>query len=216
MKKIILSAIMLVFCLSATAQAASDASTPVKAIAMMQKAIDSKDAALADSLLDYDSVVNSFITETLPQINEAAAKGLIELPSPLDMVLFSLNTGNRATQKTATALLTSEAKKFTDYGVASGSFAGKPVEADKIKNLDGGLFLQFGGISPYKKEFGKAELKEMNGNEAVVATSLKDYGTGGRYPLELRMVKEGDTWKAVKLENAVSLFTQMMEEAGQN
>ncbi len=85
--------------------------------------------------------------------------------NPLRNIAVAM-TPNVATKKAAMAFLTEESRKFTLYGVGSGSFAGRPIPAAQAANLDGGIFLALGSISTQRKEFSPGKLLEQQGNKA--------------------------------------------------
>ncbi|MDR1242610.1 MAG: hypothetical protein LBM00_07505 [Deltaproteobacteria bacterium] len=167
-------------------------------IPLLQKAVDTHDAALAESLIDFDRISGSFLHDALPSINAAVASGKIKLQQPLPTILSSLNGGGIA-RKTAEQFLGAEAKKFVLYGVQSGYFAGTPRSPGEINRLDGGLFLPFAGKALGRKEFAPGFLAYEDARTAMLRTGLKD---GGHYiDLDLLLQKREQSWIIVSIDN---------------
>ncbi|MDR2893148.1 MAG: hypothetical protein LBV80_08715 [Deltaproteobacteria bacterium] len=199
--------------LSAVSAQAASAEAPQNLPAILQKAIDNRDAETAAARLDFDRIMADFFKTALPQIKAAAESGSISLPQPLPMLLGSLGSDAMGAGQAAQVLMASEVRKFTLYGIASGSFAGKPLPPAELAGLDGGLFLSFGRISVARKEFSPGKLISRQGTNALIQTSLFDHDSRRVYDLKLALELRDSRWVAVGIANAAALTETLLKEA---
>jgi hypothetical protein len=182
-------------------------------VSLLQKAIDTRDAGLMESLIDFERVSSSFFQGALPVINTAAAEGKIRLEMPFPALLSALNSGKSA-RKAAEQFLVGEAKKFVLYGVRSGHFAGKPLPNEQLLQLDGGLFLPFAGKALSHKKFEPGLLAYEDDKLAMIRTALY-YGADGRsMDLDLSMQKRGSAWVITGVENDDEILGSLLGNAG--
>jgi hypothetical protein len=182
-------------------------------VSLLQKAIDTRDAALMESLIDFERVSSSFFQDALPIINTAAAEGKIRLEMPFSALLSALNS-DKAARKTAEQFLGVEAKKFVLYGVQSGYFAGKPLPDGEIRRLDGGLFLPFAGKTLSRKKLEPGLLAYEDGKLAMVRTALHDGSDGRGMDLDLSMQKRGSAWVITGVANDDEILGSLLGNAG--
>lgn len=197
-----------------SAAAPVPAEDPRQIVAVLQKAIDANDSDLADSRIDFDRVGTLFFTSTLPQINEAVNSGRLRLPQPLPVLLGSLNSRDLAARRPIQLFLSEEARKFVLYEVASGAFSGNPRQSGKLAEMDGGIFLAMGRVSPGRREFGPAVLTSQDNAGAIVYTTLTDRGSGKKYDVELVLELRNNIWVVVGLENGDELFNKLLKKNG--
>ena len=178
---------------------------PADLPATIQTAIDGQDSALALGCLDLDSLVETLLNKNLPLINEQIRQGRLVLNPPLALALAAMNAAGPASGTMVKNFLTAELRKFIVYGVESGSFAGRPLDKDRLHQMDGGVFSHLGQISTARKVLGPAILMEQDEDSALVRTELFDAGARRSYPLELRLQKKQDQWQINEIENVEEL-----------
>ncbi len=193
-KKAIFALSLLLFSLPFSALAAR----PDETMNLLQKAVDSRDSGAVEKYIDLNAVIGDAMNTLLPMVTKAVDESKLNLDPTIAAILTGVNSGNAASKLMATQLVVSETRKFVIYGVKTGSFAGKPVPAN---GLDGGLFLQFGGIDQNRKEFMNSKTLEEKGRQAVVATSVKDYYDNSVYNLLLDMEEQNGTWRVTRIKN---------------
>jgi hypothetical protein len=198
---------------TAKAVAPENQRRPEEMVSLLQMAIDTRDAGLMESLLDFERISSSFLQDALPAINAAEAEGRIHLEMPLSALLPALNNG-KAARKTAEQFLGVEVKKFVLYGVQSGCFAGKPLPGEEISRLDGGLFLPFAGKALSRKKFAPGLLTYEDDKRAMVRTALYEEPGGRGVNLDLSMQKRGNAWVITGIENGGEILGSLLGNAG--
>ncbi|MDR2825324.1 MAG: hypothetical protein LBV76_00845 [Deltaproteobacteria bacterium] len=183
-------------------------------IPLLQQAIDTRDAGLADSLIDFDKLTGAFLKDTQPIINEAVISGKIKLQQPLPVILSGMNGGGNA-RKNATIFMGAEVKKFVLYGVQSGYFAGHPLPPEELNMLDGGFLLTFfadKGLG--RKIFEPGFLVFEDEKQAMVNTALYDEQSKSKIALEVLMQKRGNTLVIIRIENSVEILSSLLGVSG--
>lgn len=203
-------------CAQASSQAKQEEAPPPledprQIVKILQHAIDSRDAELADARIDFNKVGVVFLNSSMPQINARLSSGQLTLPQPLPALLGSLNASSASSRRPAQLFLSGELRKFVLYGVASGYFAGKPRPQSELVGLDGGLFLNAVEMKPSRQKFGPAILASQDNASALILTSLTDTASRKTYELELMLAREDNYWVVYSIENAVELFEQAMD-----
>lgn len=209
--RIILVALIVVFCSSPALWAASPAQPELLPEAL-QAGIDTKNQYAVLQHLKLESLISGVFAETLPQINESVQKGEVILNPALAAVLGSFNSGNSVASRTASVFLHSEFEKFIAYGVESGSFAGDPLPEDERMMMDGGIFARFGDVSLERKEFSNTKLLHSDGKTALIQTTLYDYGVNRAYMLKLRLELVDGLWKVTHIDNAADLYKDLLKK----
>lgn len=179
--------------------AASAAPRPEESIAMLQKAIDSRDMELAEKYLDVDGIVRSGVDMALQ--DKAVLRELQKYPAAA--VLLALG-GSSGGGEALRGLLSAEVREYVRHGVVSGAFAGKPQEGASVYN--GILGKPFKGGAKDKKAFGPVSVKKKDASSALLAASLMQGAKKRTYPLELVAKKQEGVWRIVQLANMGELF----------
>ncbi len=203
-------ALSLALCLAFAAPSAFAAAaeeTPVQAIAMLQKAIETKDTDLMERHIDLDAVLSKGADAVLADTQ--AVRRAEETSPAIALVLSGLGSDERA-RAVAKQLLTSETKQFVRYGVSSGAFAGT---AQKGPHAGAGLFgsLLRGGAKD-KKTFGPATLRSRSGSEARVSATLDDAASKQSYPLDLLLRQKDGIWRVTEISNIHTLIRQATKD----
>lgn len=175
--------------------ASSAAKSPEASISMLQKAVNTRDMALAEQYLDIDGVTAKAVDVIAsdPAALQALGNDIVAATLALAM------GGNEKANPLLKNLLQNEAREYVRHGVVSGAFAGTVAEG---ASTYGGLFKKaFRGGEKNKIVFGPATVRKRDGPIALVATNLAQ-GTKGRvYPLELRLEERDGVWRVVELAN---------------
>lgn len=177
------------------------AASPEATIPILQKSIDSSDAALLEKHMDLDSVINKATDFVLA--DPTALKAAQQTPA-VALLIAGMGADPKA-KAMLKKILAQETRNFATQGVSSGAFAGKKPSG---KSKDGGLLSPlFADASKGRKEFGPAKLLERKGGSAKVSTSLYDAGAKERYPLELRLEEQQGVWRVVEVMNIRQLIS---------
>ena len=198
---------------SSTAARGQLAETPGNVPAILQRIIDSRNGADCETRIDFNSLTESFCNEALPYLNSAVASGKIRLEGPLPMLLTSLNSSQPMARMGAVMMLGAEVRKFTLYGVNSGSFAGSPLPKEQLDQLDGGLFASMGSVSTARKEFRGGKPLSQDGGKAEVATTLFDHGSRKAYNVTLGLEKRDSKWVVTSIRNVESLLDSLFGDS---
>ncbi len=190
---------------------ASPEKSPAQAVAMLQKAVDTKDTTLMDRHIDLDSVIGKAADAVLA--DTGAVRRAQESSPTVAVILAGLGSDER-TRGVVRQLLVAETTQFVRYGVSSGAFAGT---APKGSHPGAGLFssLLRGGIKD-KKTFGPVILRKETGDEALIDSSLDDAAGGRSYPLELRLRRQDGVWRITEIANIHTLIGQTAQGRDKN
>ncbi|CAK7001809.1 MAG: hypothetical protein DELT_00060 [Desulfovibrio sp.] len=198
LKRILALAAFLFMCAlpAFTASAAPAVTGPAETIAMLQKAIDTNDIALAEKYLDIDAVLakgveNIAVDETLLRESNHPA------------INMALALGPHAGSEILRTLLAAEAREYLRHGVVSGAFAGNPkADAPPYK----GIFPKaFRGGDKDKRSFGKTTVTKTTGDTAYLKASIIQGRKNKTLPLELVARKQDGVWRIVEVANAAEL-----------
>lgn len=177
------------------------AASPESTIPLLQKSIDSSDAALLEKHMDLDSVINKATDFVLA--DPTALKAAQQTPA-VALLIAGMGADPKA-KAMLKKILAQETRSFATQGVSSGAFAGKKPSG---KSNDSGLLSPlFADASKGRKEFGPAKLLERNGGSARVSTTLYDAGAKERYPLELRLEEQQGVWRVMEVINIRQLIS---------
>jgi hypothetical protein len=188
--------------------------SPEGIIGEVQRAVDAKDAARFEQLVDVRGVADRAVGALL----EEAAKspeGTTILPPLPALMLSSLKDSPRALSELR-ALLARETENFVRYGVRSGYFAGR---ADANVRPEGLQALLFSDVSPGRKQLSPAGPALPAGpagpagkDAALLPAELRDHGTGNGYPLLLRLQRTESGWRVAELVNMLALWERIQAE----
>ena len=186
--------------------AAVAAQGPEASVAMLQKAVDTRDMALAERYLDIDGITAKAVDVLVadPALLQSLGNKAIAIAVALAAA------GNEKANPVLKELLQSEAREYVRNGVVSGIFAGNVVEG---ASTYAGLFKKaFRGGKKNTIAFGPAKVLKQEGGSALVATMLAQGVKGRAYPLELRLERRGDVWRVVELANAKDFVQKAMKK----
>ena len=178
---------------------------PALAVAMLQKAIDTRDMALAETYLDLDAVVKKAVDVAVADESVLREAG----KDPATAIVIALGSASGANDSMR-EMFASEAKEYVRHGVVSGAFAGRVVEGASVYR---GIFGKaFRGGEKDKKSFGPVRVIRRGKNEARLATSLVSGTKGKAYPLELALENKTGAWRIVEIVNMPALIRQSMSK----
>jgi len=186
--------------------AASVAQRPETSIAMLQKAINARDLALAEQYLDIDGVITKIIDILLTE--EDVAKSLNNGALTIGLALAISSDANTAAA--FKEFLQSEAREYVRHGVVSGAFSGALV---KNASTYGGLIKKtFRGKEKDKIAFGPASVLSRKVESAMVTTTLTRGDNGRAYPLKLRLERQSGVWRVVELINTRDIIQKAIKK----
>lgn len=180
------------------ASAAGQSGDPAGSVAMLQKAIDTNDMALAEQYMDIDGVIAKGIESVI--VDENIMREGAKHPAINMALALGPKTGNEILR----ALLSSEAREYVRHGIVSGAFAGNPrADAPPYR----GIFPKaFRGGDKDKRSFGAASVTMRSGDTAHVRTTLVEGRKNAVHPLDLVMQKRDGVWRVVEVANTAALF----------
>lgn len=213
--RIVGAALIWVVVLVASTIPACAAETPEQALRQVQRAIDTSDTALLQRYVDLDAVIGGavdvFVQTLVRQASSKAGQG--GMAPMLAMMVAGMQDGSDAQAAQAMKMLvTGETRKFVLHGVASGKFAGKPRK--EPVQQDGGLFSPlFEGASTGRKEIRSITDVKRTGDDATAALKVYDFGNEETYPVNVRLVPVGDSWRVREVTNVKQLADRVRREA---
>ncbi|MDR2696160.1 MAG: hypothetical protein LBC79_07270 [Deltaproteobacteria bacterium] len=198
----ILVCLILLLSVACTAFAAS---APEQAVRNAQRAIDTKNADLFDQVVDTQSILDAATDMLLAEADKPDGR----LPPMLSLMISSIKDSHALAG--LRALIAQEARAFVNYGVLSGSFAGKP---DHSIRPGGMLAPLFSDASLGRKELRVAGPASPIGQEQnLLPVELKDHGNGHTYPLLLRLRWTPPDWRIMEVVNLPDIWNQIRSEA---
>ncbi len=174
------------------------ASTPAEAVVALQKAIDTADQALFDRVVHMESLVGQCIDVLM---EDAESQGQDLMHPALAMILSTVKMSEQA-YRALRATLIGEAASFVRYGVRSGAFAGKKVEAAEPTGL---LASVFADTSLGRKEILRMNAPVSESDAVYISMLVKDHGNGNIYPVEAWLREEKTGWRIIGLRNVRTL-----------
>lgn len=183
------------------------ATGPEESVRMLQRAVDARNLALAETHLDIDGIVRAGVDAALA--SEDVLREIQRFPAAAVLLALGGTSGGGDALRT---LLATEAKEYVRHGVVSGAFAGKPEEG---ASTYAGMFGKaFRGGGKDRKSFGPVTVTRRGADTARLATSLVDGGKKRVYPLDLVAVRRDGVWRIVEVANLPELFGLRADKEG--
>ncbi len=203
----IITIFLVFFLLCASGVRAASSSAPESTVREIQAAIDAKDSARFERLVDMRGIAGRAVDMLL---EDAARPEGGSLPPLLALMLSQVRSSPQATAALR-GLLEDECGAFVRYGVASGHFAGRP---DKSVRPGGMLSPLFAEASLGRKELAVAGPAAAAGGGAFLLPALlRDHGNGNSYPLLLRLEGAPQERRVTEIVNLPDLWAQIAAEA---
>lgn len=179
------------------------AGSPRDCLLGIATAVEKGDSEAFAQDVDLDAILNQVMTVFLQEVQKT--ENLPYLP-PMLTLMFSQAAG----QDTIKQLLLQEGKAFVLNGVASGAFAGKKLAPSQQHGLFAPLFAY---ASTGRKEIRDIGDPMKTENGLLLPFTIHDYGNDHDYAIIGRVVKDGDKFRLVGIENLDQLFNQIRKEA---
>ncbi|MDR2161590.1 MAG: hypothetical protein LBO77_05565 [Desulfovibrio sp.] len=172
---------------------------PLDALVLVQQGIDTRNPDLFHQAVDLNAVLSHALDDALRILNTQAGS----LDTTLALALQGLEGDSSLSRNLFSALLSSEAQRFVDTGIRSGSFAGKTPGQQPFSSL----LLQ--GVSQERKQIIPGKILSRQGVRATASASLADDGAG-IFPLRLALEEENGHWRIKKILNIPELIKEAM------
>ena len=181
------------------------AQNPQQSIREVQAAIDSKDGARFERLVDSEALALDAVKFFLEAAAEPEGQKLI---SPfLALMLSSLDSSE------ARRLIANELRAFVLFGVESGYFAGKPDQNSPA--YKGSLLAPLFTLASTGRKLLRSSgpPAALNAEEVLLPVNLEDAEDPVVYPLLLRMRRGGEDWRVVQIVNMRDLWQLALDSA---
>ncbi len=180
---------------------------PVQTIIDLQTALNNADEKLFEKSVNMQSLVGQCVDVFM---EDASKEGQQTMPPVLALILSAANMNKDARDTLRDALIT-EVSEFVRYGVRSGAYAGKSVEAAP----PGGILAPFlANASMGRKEITHIGEAIAESGAMYVTFAVKDHENGNIYPVEAWLrADDGSNWQIIGLRNVRTISRMLQGEA---
>ncbi len=180
----------------------------VQTIKDIQSALDNANQELFDASVDMESLVGQCLDVFM---EDASKEGQQTIPPVLALILSAANMSKEAKETLRSTLIT-EVGEFIRYGVRSGAYAGKSVQAAP----PGGILAPFlAKTSMGRKEISHIGPAIAESGAEYVTFILKDHENGKSYPVEAWLRPVNGQWKVIGIRNVRTLTRMLQDESEQ-